>query len=491
MITTEDELLETLARLVELRSDDLHVEAKILSTYSKMAMGPTFSAFANLGGGGTFLLGIDETATDPIVGVADPKAIAQSAANQARKGFSVPLTTEIHPFTLAGRHVVVVNVAEASNNGKPVIWNQDGKAYIRQFDGDYAMSEQEKQQLLLRHSQPTDDVQPVPGATSADLDHNLTSTFLSHVREAHPRIAHEDDASILRRLNVTTQDGTLTRAGLYALGLFPQQYLPNLTITAFVEPPQDADRSVRALNRRNFSGPIPVMLDEATQWVIDHSPTVLAVTKDGVGTTQYSFPPDAIREAIANALVHRDLSGATLGKSIEMRLNAQGLWITNPGGLWGLSIDTLLVGRAKSAVNGYLYTICQYVYGARGRVIEALGSGIATIQEALREAGLQAPYFFDNSVNFSVKFPRHTTHSGDELAWLTRIGAANINEHQTEALLDMRRGSIFSNATYRTRFTVDSAQARRELQELVNLGLVVTTGEKRGTRYHLADRDKS
>lgn len=491
MITTKEELLEALAQLIELHSDNLHIEAKRLTTaYSTKAMGPTFSAFANLSGGGTILLGIDETLPNPIVGVDDPAAYAKSATNQARNGFSTFIHTETHTFTLDGHHIVAINVAEVATNGKPVFWLETKKAYIRQFDGDYAMSEQEIQQLLLRHTQPIDDIQPVPGTSIADLDESLTRVFLQNVREAHPRIAHEDDATVLRKLNVTTAEGTLTRAGLYSLGEFPQQYLPNLAITALVEPPKDADRTVRALHRRDFSGPIPAMLAEATQWVLDHSPTVLAVTAEGIGTTRYTFPPDAIREVIANALVHRDLSATTLGKSIEIRLNSDGLLITNPGGLWGLSIDTLIAGRAKFAVNSYLYTICRFVHGTHGRVIEALGSGVSTMQTALREAGLQEPYFFDNSVNFSVRFPRHSTHSSKELAWLASSGASNLNPHQREALLDMRRGTIFSNALYRARFTVDSDQARRDLQELVRRRLVISTGEKRGTRYHLADEDK-
>lgn len=382
---------------------------------------------------------------------------------------------------------MALNVHEAHPNDKPVVWKRTKKAYIRSFDGDYTMSKQEEQQLIIRHSRPRADGEPVPGTSVSDLNPTLLHSFLDVVRRELSLFTNASDDEILVNLNVVTSDGELTVAGLYALGTYPQRYLPNLMITAAVEPPQGADRSIRALHRKDFVGPIPQMLADATQWVIDHSPTTLAVDSHGYGTTHYTFPPDALREAIANALVHRDLSEATRGKSIELRLNDKEFRLTNPGGLWEISIDSVIAARGKSAVNDYLYTMCRYVHGPRGRVIEALGSGIRTMLQALKEADLQEPYFFDNSVSFTVKFPRHSTHRTDDLAWLTGLGIDNLTASQREALLDMRRGVIFSNSTYRKRFSMDSARARAELQDLVKRGIIISTGEKRGTRYHLPD----
>ena len=62
------------------------------------------------------------------------------------------------------------------------------------------------------------------------------------------------------------------------------------------------------------------------------------VPVNGRSGTEFSIPLVAVREVVANALVHRDLSDATAGRAVELRLTDQGMVLTSPGGLWGLSV---------------------------------------------------------------------------------------------------------------------------------------------------------
>lgn len=486
MISTREELLEVLARIKELGGDYLDVEAKTMAEYSTAALGPTMSSYANLPGGGTILLGIDERLPNPLVGVKDPSAFATRAADQARKGFSAPISITTHIISIDGVSIVCLNVTEAPTNAKPVKFLAKKTAYIRQFDGDFAMLPQEEQQLLLRHERPRNDITAVQGSSREDLDPLLLESFIHNVRLSSNVFDYAPEDEILHNLNVVAPSGELTRAGLYALGKYPQRFLPTLSLTAAVEP-QTNETDIRAHQRKDFVGSIPRILDDATQWVIDNSPYALSVGRNGEGTTQYTFPPEAVREVIANALVHRDISDPALGRCVELRLSERGLRITSPGGLWGLTVDTLRSGRGKSAVNEHLYTICRNVHGPRGRVIEALGSGISAMQRTLRAAQLQEPQFFDNGVSFTVIFPRAGSHSSHEVTWLAQFSCLSLNQNQREALLDMKRGVSFSNSSYRERFGVDSALARAELRALVDAGCVVKSGERRGTRYSLAD----
>ena len=463
--------------MLELRGGDTtSIEAKTFSEYSPEQLGPTLSAFANKPGGGVILLGVSERDGINVVGVDDVDDLLKRAANQARNGFRPPIRVEVRAFDLDGKTVGVVNVEGADVNEKPVRWLKDKKAYLRQYDGDYQMSPSEEQMLLLRHCRPNSDAQAVPGSSLRDLDSERVKRYLASVRETTPRLVNDSDEAVLFFTGVVAdrESGELSTAGLYALGEYPQRLLPHLTVTAAVEVTDD----VRAVNRRDFTGALPVILDDVLDWVAQNVESRQVVTRDGHGLTDYAVPLLAAREVIANALVHRDLSEASRGKGIDLRITRDGFRLTNPGGLWGITVDRLGFGD-HPAVNEHLYQICRNVEGRSGRVIEAMGTGIREVRRALQDAGMAKPLFFDNGVCFTVRFPNSALIPDGDLAWLGRLGreaAAGLNRRQKEALVDMRHGRTWSNGEYREHFGVTAEEARADLRDLVSRGLVTSTG---------------
>lgn len=488
MILTPEDLQTALARLALDKGDCLDIEAKTFSEYSAPSIGPSLCAFANLPGGGTVLLGINENADNPLVGVDDAHKLAQQVTSLTRSSaFSSPLTAHTDVISLDGRDVVVINVEEFPPSSKPCTWQ--GKAYIRQYDGDYTMSLQEQQQLIRRHERPRDDRVPVHGASPHDLDASAVAEFATSVRRSTPALASASDEDILRRLNVIAANGEPSVAGLYALGTYPQQFLPQLSLTAAVDIRGKRDPTRRATNRKDFTGPLPQILQGAVEWVAQNVSSALVVASDGTSDTEFAIPLVAVREIVANALVHRDLSEATAGRAVELRLTGEGFFLTSPGGLWGLTVDQLGTPDGKSAVNEFLYGICRHVGGPDHRVIEAMGTGISTTRHALEQAGLEPPRFTDNGIRFTVQLPNHALHSHGDLAWLSSLDTVGLSKHQKEALLRMRDGVSLSNADYRLLADTDSTDARSDLQALVNRGLARQVGERRGTRYVLADGD--
>ena len=485
MINDLDDLLGALA-VLELRGGDTtSIEAKTFSEYSPEQLGPTLSAFANKPGGGTILLGVSERDGISVVGVDDVDDLLKRAANQARNGFRPPIRVDVRAIDLDGKTIGVVNVEGADVNEKPVRWLKDKKAYLRQYDGDYQMSPSEEQMLVLRHHRPNADAQAVPGSSLRDLDPNLVTRYLSSVRETTPRLVNDSDEAVLFFTGVVAdrESEELSVAGLYALGEYPQRLLPHLTLTAAVEGSGD----VRAVNRRDFTGALPVMLDDVLDWVAQNVESHQVVTRDGNGLTDYTVPLLAAREVVANALVHRDLSEASRGKGIDLRITRDGFRLTNPGGLWGITVDRLGTGD-HPAVNERLYQICRNVEGRSGRVIEAMGTGIRQARRALQDAGMAEPRFYDNGVSFTVRFPNSALIPDGDLAWIGSLGleqVASLNLRQKEALVDMRHGRTWSNREYRERFGVTAEEARADLRDLVSRGLVTSSGERRWVRYEL------
>ena len=483
VIVDLNDLTEALARLALEGGDCLEIEAKTFSEYSRSALGPTLSAFANLPGGGTILLGVSE---DPVsvVGVQDPHKLQQALISQARQGFSTEIAVDTHAITVEGKTVIAANVQEAPVNSKPCRWKETGAAYLRQYDGDYRMSQQEEQQLLLRHQRPRQDSVAVPGTSVDNLDNELVQRFLRTVRAGSTALSGQPDAEVLVNLNILTEEGETTRAGLYTLGHYPQRQFPGLSITAAVTGTNDG---VRATDRLTIAGPLPQMLTDAVDWVARTTQTRIQFGDDGHGHDVHEFPLIAVRELIANALVHRDLSEPALSKGVEIRLLHDRLIISSPGGLWGLSVDQLGTRDGKSAVNEHLYTICTFATDYAGRrVIEGLGSGIREVRSALRDADMEPVRFQDTGVRFTALLPRSALLSPEDLNWLSDLEAHGLGVEQRHALVEMRHGTSWTNSSYRRRFGCDSQQARRQLQELVNRGYAEARGQRGSTSYVLA-----
>lgn len=205
----------------------------------------------------------------------------------------------------------------------------------------------------------------------------------------------------------------------------------------------------------------------------------------------WEYPPEALREAIVNALVHRDLSPGSRGTQVQVEMYPDRLRLTNPGGLFG-SIDLALLGEEgrSSARNALLMKVLEDVAvpGEDRTVAENRGSGIRAMRAALRQAGMSPPDFRDRLTSFEVRMPNHTLLDEDTVSWLNQVGREGLRDTQCIALAQLRRGEVFDNARYRAATgVVDSRTATWELQDLVARELVEQTGTRGGARYTLSE----
>ncbi|MDU5965159.1 MAG: ATP-binding protein [Actinomyces sp.] len=390
-------------------------------------------------------------------------------------------------MSVGGRHVVVAEVDGLPLADRPCRYRK--RAYLRQADGDYAMSDQEVAQieLLKATHRPRHDSQVVEGSGVDDLDADLARSFVEEAGASSRRLAGLDAETVLARKGVVDPtSGDLTLAGVYGLGVYPTQFEPSLTITAVAEDPSDP--TVRNLDKQVFDGPLPDLLEDAVAWVMRNTRTSVRFGADGHGYDTREIPAVAVREIIANALVHRDLSPVTIGKDVQIRLTSDRLVVTNPGGLWGVSADQL--GQAKSAVNVVLYDMCKLLRTRGGaRVIEGEGGGIKAVQQSLRDVGLPTARFIDRGVSFTVILPRHAVIAQVDQEWLGDLpGHGELSPVQQQILVAMRHGGTWTNQLVRQEFApMDSTQARALLADLVDRGLAARTSSGRGTTYGAPD----
>lgn len=472
---------ETLSQLRAFGDDTTLVECKTAGGGVPKNIGETLCAFANMPQSGAILLGVSERRGFEVTGVDHPAQMEKKVTSVNRAAVKPAPQLEFTHLSLEGKNVVVVEVTPLLPSEKPA--NYDGKPYLRQADGDYVMNSNDLKMLelsaLAERQQAHFDFESVPGTDADVLDGEVLTGYLKAVRGSRSRISKiDDDAQLLQVTNVTNSEGNVRFGGLYALGFLPQSVEPALGATAAVRLSR-GEGVGRNRNLTEIEGPLPVMLTEAMEWIQQNSDTVSRYTNSGHLVDEPEFPPSAIREVLANALVHRDLGPSVdVGKKVEIRITERMLIVVSPGGLRGLSVSQLESPvLTKSPVNKRLYEIARYLRTEDGeRVIEGEGGGIQEILAATREARLPKPRFIDNGVEFKVLFPRGSRFTEEQNTWLKGLqsGGEQFTPTEEDLLVELQNHGATSFQAITQRYTPLGEQAcRNMLRKLVNAGAIV------------------
>lgn len=461
-------LAELLTRLRAAGGDTTDIEVKAAAGGMPTTVAESLCALANLPGGGWLILGLDEGAGFFPVGLSDPRALKHGLGNKARECVP-PVALDIREETLDGAPVVLARVSECDRAAKPC--KLRGRGWVRSWDGDFQMSDLEEQAFLRLREVPRHDMRPVDGATRAHLDVELLGLWVATARSIDPAgLGRFSDDAMLIHGGVLTEDGVPTVAGLLTLGVHPQQFLPRHIVNLAAR-----DRAgIRAREAVTLSGPIPRMLEGALEWarkVFDRS---VITGEDGQLRDRWAYPLVAVRELVGNALVHRDLDNWSHNTAIEIRLEPDRFVVTNPGGLYGITIDRLGRPGTSSPRNGKLVEICRFARTSDdARVVETLATGIPRIQNALSAAGLPAAQFSDTGIQFTAIL-RQTVRGRAEL---------RMSPAQRTVYLALAAGPLSANEIA-TRTGLKSDTTRKALHALVQSGTVHQQGGRgRATTY--------
>jgi len=231
---------------------------------------------------------------------------------------------------------------------------------------------------------------------------------------------------LLRGLGLLDANDRLLNAAA-AHFLLPERCLPSfpqcqLSLARF----KGQDKTEFLDNRKEFGNAFSLLI-KAQRFFRDHLP-IAGRIQPGVfeRVDEPLFPPDALREALANALCHRDYS--EFGGSVSVALFDDRLEIASPGELpFGLTPEQLKRPHSSRPWNPLMAN----VFYRRG-IIETWGRGTLKIMELLDKAGLPAPEFFNQAGSFVVVFRI------PEEKWLTPQDTPHVTPHdapQVEQLL--------------------------------------------------------
>lgn len=414
-----------------LGTDTKRVEVKAAAQGLPKSMAETLSAFSNTSGG-VVVLGLAERAGFQAVPGFKARAVADALAQMCGEKMEPPVRASVEIVEFEGSPVVVATVPELPPELKPCFVKSramhDG-SYARVGDGDRRLSPYEVDRLLEGRRPPHYDREVVEGAAMGDFDEELLEGFMRRQRADSPRaFKGMSDEELLEALCVTARDGEgivrPTLAGLMALGRFPQRYFPRACLSFTVIPgTSKADVSaegLRFLDSREIVGPIPVMISELMV-ALRRNVRVSSKVEGAFRIDRPEYPETAVREAVANALMHRDYSPDGCTSQVQVTMYDDRIEILSPGGLCrAMTVDRLGelgVSFPRNQALANILRVTPYAEGFAevGSVVENKGTGYFQIRASLREANMPEPVAIDHITAFEVAL--YKAGAGAEAGW--------------------------------------------------------------------------
>lgn len=492
------ELPEIVADLRAIGAEFEDVEVKRAAGGLPQTIAETMSAFANARGG-LIILGLDERAGFAPAGVSDPAAMRDEVAGVARAKLTPPLAPSVEIVPFEGVTLVVVEVQALPDLQRPCYVTARGAyngAFVRVGDGDQRLTPYEVDRLRENAGQPRWDEEAVPQATEGDLDRGAVLRLIAVASQNSPQaFLGLSESDVLARLGVLVPGGgslVPSLAGLLSVGAYPQQFFPQLMVSVAVYPNADPGEpgpgGIRFLDSAAAGGPVPAMVGSAVQAVLRNLRRASRVA--GVGREDlWEIGPEVIREAIVNAVMHRDYSPQARGTQIQVELFPDRLTVTSPGGLFGnVRLQALGDSRTSSSRNARLAALLQEAGDPlTGRpVAENRGSGISMmISQVRRDTGV-VPLFSANLDYFRVTVPRTSPVTPEIRDWAAQVsGGRQLSQAQVSALALAREGYDIDHTLLR-RLGLGTSEARAQLGQLHDLGLVRPRKARDDSAYRLA-----
>lgn len=389
---------EALRRLVEdiqrQKTEKQTLELKTANGGFPNKIYDTLSSFSNQDEGGIIVFGISEKDDYKVVGVYNASDVQKKVmewCEQMRPIVRAVLTV----CEIDGKMVVSAEIPGVEITQRPVYYAGAGKvkgSFVRVADGDKTMTPFEVYSYEAFRKRIQDDIRVVENAKLKFFNQERMDRYLKAVkRERDNLVKSVSDQDILELMGVTI-DEKPTLAGLMTFSQYPQTYFPQLCITAVVVPGTEigvvGKDGERFIDNKRITGAIPDMLEEAMEFVRKNSRTKTIIGEDGQRRDRTEYPMKAVREAILNALVHRDYSIYTESIPVTIEMFRDRMEIKNGGGLFGgVSIENL----------GHIWTETRNVVLVN--ILELLNitenrySGIPTMKMECREYGLPEPEF--------------------------------------------------------------------------------------------------
>ncbi len=421
--------------------------------------------FANADGG-TIIVGVTTSGT--LVDEMEDEHL-EALLLRAQRLCHPPVQTTWQTLETRGGAAVAISVPRS-----PELHSlSNGSVLLRSGDKNRPLTGQEISQLASAKGTGEYERESLESATRADLSEKAIGEYVAKRRLRSRRAEQPSGEALLAESGAIDVKGHPTVAGLLLFGQNPQHLLPQSS-AVFVRFPGTRPIGGEGLpgyaRREEISGPLSRVIEQLWNIIWEemrHESIISGLERE----ERSEYPQFAVREAIVNAVAHRDYR--VLGRRIEVRMFDDRLEIISPGGLPGhITLDNIIdehYSRNPQIVKGLYY------WG----FIEELGLGIDRMIEEMLEAGHAPPQFEATPFTFKVTLR-------NALERLASKWAQELNPRQIKALTFLEEHSRITNRDYQDLCPeVTPETLRLDLVDMVNKNILLRIGSKKGTYYIL------
>ncbi|RKY03780.1 transcriptional regulator [Candidatus Poribacteria bacterium] len=370
------------------KGEDAFTEFKDERTHPE-EIAASLVAFANAQGG-RLIIGVSDEGE--ILGVGDPDAVMQRIDQISFNNCEPPVTCFQEKVKIDDKIVIVVHIPKG---GQRPYRTRRGMFFIRTSSGKRQATREELLRIFQEAKALNPDEIPVPGTSAQEIDVRYFGNFF---REAFGRRVEEEGVElerILMNMKLMTAEGLLTTAGLLLFGENPQRHLPwaKIHIVRF----EGTEISESLLDQKEITGTLFEQLEEAERVLKSHirvAGRIEGFKREDI----YEIPLEALREAVVNAVAHRDYS---IRSHIRVFIFDDRVEVRSPGGL----PNTVTVENIRYGIHVERNPVIVSFLTKRG-FMGQIGTGIVRMIRLMRERVGREPEFYERGFEFHVILPK-------------------------------------------------------------------------------------
>ena len=400
-----------------------------------------------------------------MVGLTVADSTFLKVSQKIREKLKPEIIPEIRERSDDNKSIIEVIISEGTH--KPYF--VDGVPYIRSGSESVKMPPDVLTRLIMEQQGYAWDHDICAGATLDDIDPALVKSYLTRARQVRqidldPDTPVETALDSLELLN----DGRPTNAAILFFGRNPQRFIDSAEIRCARFRGDDVTQPYA--NMKVIGGAVVGQIDQTELFIRDNIAKAAWMPKEKFEREEsWEYPPEAFREAVINAVCHRDYQSSG---NVQVSIFTTSLEILNPGLLPPtLTIESLKRRHSSKPRNRLIADLL-----FRIKYIERWGSGTTKMIRVCRDLGMPEPEFREQDEDFMVTFRRSSVNVLLDQPDL-------LNERQKLAIEFLKTHGSITTLEYIRVARCHERTARKDLADLVRLNVVVKQGLGKLTRY--------